>query len=174
MAVVKTIDDFFNIADKRTDADYIRIEVTLFRKAVRLWILREISVNAVEDRKTALVLTRRALTLLFGRLKTNEERFLRLLLQHPGAFVTHQTLLRAVFGRKPRPAEKGPLRPLRQLVYELRRKLEHNELGRCIETVRGTGFRWNPAHATKEFHSQFDKVVGCSEVPEPIKQKAIQ
>jgi two-component system KDP operon response regulator KdpE len=71
-------------------------------------------------------------------LSRKEYELLRLLIAHRGTVLTHQTILRAVWG----PEQAGETHYLRVLVGQLRQKLGDDPARpRFIVTVQGVGYR---------------------------------
>ncbi len=75
------------------------------------------------------------------RLRRREFALLEWLMDHPGHYFTRDELLTEVWGLGFNPGTNV----VDVQVYTLRRKLERVGAGRVIETLRGVGYRANPA-----------------------------
>lgn len=98
------------------------------------------------------------LNVLFGDLTRTQQTFLLLLLREPGALVTRTELLCAIRGGSGQEAVRT--HSLNQIAHVLRRRL--GRAGRCIETVRGVGFRWNRNREPRSLSSDLLKVAGLA------------
>ena len=144
------------------DEGVVVLDAKVLAEAAKAFLRR----NRVEDRggtgEVVPVFTPEHLNVLFGDLTFSQQTFLLSLLRDPGAFVSREELFRAIRGGTGRDRASHRSHALNQIACQLRKKLGPRGAGQCIETVHGTGFRWNRRKEPPSLSAAFLKVAGLA------------
>ena len=157
---VSTVAEAVRALEEGPEKGYVLFGAKVLREALKVFMRR----NRVERRgpedEIVPLFTPEHLNALFGDLSFAQQAFLLRLLRDPGAFVSREELHRAIRGGSGKTSR--PSHSLNQIAFVLRKKLGKDGIGRCIETVPGTGFRWNREKEPKSLSEAFLKVVGLA------------
>lgn len=155
VTMANTVEDAVRTLEEGPTEGFVILDATILREASKSFLRRNrIATRDMID-EVVPIFTPEHLNILFGDLTRAQQTFLLLLLRDPGAFVSRGELLRAIRGNN---GKESRSHSLNQLACVLRKKLGRNGAGRCIETVHGTGFRWNREKESKALSFEFFKI----------------
>ena len=160
VSTATTVDEAIHLLDGGPTEGVVVLDVNVYRETLRAFSQR----NRIEHPETSAEapsrFTPEHLNILFGDLTYTEQTFLLALLRKPGALVTREELFRAIRGGEG--TESHRTHSLNQTACVLRKKLGPDGAGRCIETVRSIGFRWNREKEPPALSFGFWKVAGLA------------
>lgn len=160
VSTATTVDEAIRLLDGGPTEGVVVLDVNVYRETLRAFSQR----NRIEHPETSAEapsrFTPEHLNILFGDLTYTEQTFLLALLRKPGALVTREELFRAIRGGEG--TESHRTHSLNQTACVLRKKLGPDGAGRCIETVRSIGFRWNREKEPPALSFGFWKVAGLA------------
>ena len=160
VSTATTVDEAIRLLDGGPTEGVVVLDVNVYRETLRAFSQR----NRIEHPETSAEapsrFTPEHLNILFGDLTYTEQTFLLALLRKPGALVTREELFRAIRGGEGTEAHRT--HSLNQTASVLRKKLGPDDIGQCIETVRGLGFRWNREKEPPALSFGFWKVAGLA------------
>ncbi len=160
VSTATTVDEAIRLLDGGPTEGVVVLDVNVYRETLRAFSQR----NRIEHPETSAEapsrFTPEYLNILFGDLTYTEQTFLLALLRKPDALVTREELFRAIRGGEG--TESHRTHSLNQTASVLRKKLGPDDIGQCIETVRGLGFRWNREKEPPALSFGFWKVAGLA------------
>lgn len=160
VSTATTVDEAIRLLDGGPTEGVVVLDMNVYRETLRAFSQR----NRIELPETSAEapsrFTPEHLNILFGDLTYTEQTFLLALLRKPGALVTREELFRAIRGGEG--TESHRTHSLNQTACVLRKKLGPDGAGRCIETVRSIGFRWNREKEPPALSFGFWKVAGLA------------
>ena len=160
VSTAMTVEEVIRLLESGPTEGVVVLDVNVFREASKTYLQRNRSEGDGTSDKPPPRFTPEHLNILFGYLTYNEQTFLLTLLREPGAFVSREELFRAIRGGEGTEAHRT--HSLNQTACVLRKKLGPKGAGRCIETVRSIGFRWNRDYEPPALSFGFWKVAGLA------------
>lgn len=162
IARAKTVEEAVRTLEACPSEGVVVLDAKVLAEATKAFLRR----NRIEDRggseEVVPVFTPKHLNILFGDLTYAQQTFLLCLLRDPGAFVSREELFRAIRGGTGQDKKDHRSHALNQIACDLRKILGPRGAGQCIETIHGTGFRWNRQKEPESLSFDFLKVAGLA------------
>lgn len=158
LPVLSTAEEVVRALENGPDEGLVVLDAKAFREGVRTFLRQGRAGEEGAPAEESPRFSPKHLNVLFGDLTRTQQTFLLLLLREPGALVTREELLCSIRGGSGQELVRS--HSLNQIAHVLRRRL--GRAGRCIETVRGVGFRWNRNREPRSLSSDLLKVAGLA------------
>ncbi len=158
LPVLSTAEEVVRALENGPDEGLVVLDAKAFREGVRTFLHQGRAGEEGAPAEASPRFSPKHLNVLFGDLTRTQQTFLLLLLREPGALVTREELLCSIRGGSGQELVRS--HSLNQIAHVLRRRL--GRAGRCIETVRGVGFRWNRNREPRSLSSDLLKVAGLA------------